>query len=78
MSDAFWVALFVGIPASITAVGVILIAYWQLATKKKVEEVHQATNGLQSELVRKAEDVAYMRGVAAERKRAEEQRGRIP
>lgn len=56
MSDVQFVALMTAIPATITALGV----WWN---GRKIQEVHQATNGL----VKKIEAAAVLRGASEQR-----------
>ena len=55
MTDAMWVALAAGIPATITSLAALVAA---IRTGRKVDVVQQQTNGMQATLIKHAEKIA--------------------
>jgi hypothetical protein len=58
-SEAVLVALIVGIPATLGAIGAIIIG---IRTTRKIELVHKATNSMKDALVAVTEKEALARG----------------
>lgn len=55
MTDAAWVALAAGIPATISSLAALVIAF---RTGRKVDVVQEQTNGMQATLIKHAEKIA--------------------
>lgn len=59
MSDAVLVAIIVGIPATLGAIGSIIVG---IRTTRKIEAVHLATNSMKDALVKVTGEEAFARG----------------
>jgi len=66
VSDSFWDALFVALPATLAALITLIVT---LRTHRQVQIVEKATNSLTNQLVASTKIVSHAAGVKEERER---------